>query len=82
MAQRTTLVLDSVSLEAVRELAAHFQISQSEAIRRAVVAQRDQLRGTSAPSRMRKRKILEELFVLFENNDPVSETQRLKEEDS
>ncbi len=47
MSQRTTVVFDQESLEAVKDLSATLRVSQSEAIRLAVVAYRDQLRGPS-----------------------------------
>ncbi|MEW6281851.1 MAG: hypothetical protein AB1758_24810 [Candidatus Eremiobacterota bacterium] len=81
MSQRTSLVLDEESQQAARELARHFQISQSEAIRRALIAYRNQVRGVPPEVRSQRRRILEELFVLFEGQDPEAEVRRLKEED-
>ncbi|MBI3925610.1 MAG: ribbon-helix-helix protein, CopG family [Armatimonadetes bacterium] len=81
MAHRTTLVLDEESLEAVRDLSHRLHASQSEVIRRAVIAYRQQIAGPSQASRSRRRRILEELFDLFEGHDPEAEVRRLKEED-
>jgi hypothetical protein len=82
MAQRTTLILDDESKRAARELALRYDCSMSEAIRRAVVKQRDALLGVSAESRRERQKDLERLFDLFEGNDPEAEIRRLKREDA
>ena len=81
MAHRTTLVLDDDSLAALRELAGHLQVTQSEAIRRAVVSYRDQIKGPAPTERLRRRRILEQLFEMFEGHDPEAEIRQLKEED-
>jgi len=82
MAQRTTLILDDDSKRAARELALRYDCSMSEAIRRAVVKQRDALLGVSVESRRERQKDLERLFDLFEGNDPEAEIRRLKREDA
>jgi len=82
MAQRTTLILDDDSKRAARELALRYDCSMSEAIRRAIVKQRDALLGVSAESRRERQKDLERLFDLFEGNDPAAEIRRLKREDA
>lgn len=82
MAQRTTVILDNDSKRADRELALRYDCSMSEAIRRAVVKQRDALLGVSAESRRERQKDLERLFDLFEGNDPEAEIRRLKREDA
>ena len=55
--------------------------SVSEAIRRAVVSQRNSAFGVPATSRKDRRKVLERLFELFHGNDPEAEIRRLKVED-
>jgi hypothetical protein len=79
--QRTTLILDDETRKAARDLAAREGCSLSEAIRRAVIRQREGLFGVDAQGRRRRRKLLERLFVLFEGNDPEEEIRRLKTED-
>ena len=81
MATRTTIVLDARSRRAARELALHWDCSSSEAIRRAVVREREALLGPSAKSKGERRKLLAKLFDLFEGNDPAAEIRRLKAED-
>lgn len=82
MAQRTTLVLDQRTRKAARELARHYQCTASEAIRRAVIRQRDLELGVEREVRRRRVKALERLFELFEGVDPDAEVRRIKAEDS
>ena len=81
MAQRTTLLLDEKTRLAARQLALSYGCSVSEAIRRAVVQQRDAVRGLPPGRRRQRVETLERLFVLFEGNDPDEEVRRLKAED-
>ncbi|HWL86006.1 MAG TPA: hypothetical protein VNO21_09400 [Polyangiaceae bacterium] len=81
MANRTTIVLDAKSRRAARELALHWECSSSEAIRRAVVRERDALLGQGVNAKTERRRLLQKLFVLFEDNDPAAEVARLKAED-
>lgn len=81
MTQRTSIVLDQQSLEAAHQLASHYRVSTSEAIRRAVVAHRDQIRGLQPNVRSEKRRLFESMIQAFEGHDPAEEVQRLKEED-
>jgi hypothetical protein len=81
MPDRTSLVLDEESRRAARQLAQRYGCSMSEAIRRAVVRQRDEVLGTSPRQRARRREILQRLFDLFEDADPAAEVRRLKQED-
>jgi len=80
--QRTTLLLDDGSRKAAKQIAAKLDCSVSEAIRRAVVGYRDGLLGASPKVRARRRRSLEQLFELFEGNDPAAETRRIKQEDA
>lgn len=82
MAQRTTLILDDESRKAARELALRYECSTSEAIRRAIVRQRDSLLGAPASQRKQRDKALKRLFELFDDNDPEEEVRRLKAEDA
>ena len=74
-------MLDEKSLEAARELAVHYQVSTSEAIRRAVLAQRDQLHGNPLEVRRERRRLFELMIDAFDGHDPEEEVRRLKEED-
>lgn len=75
---RTTILLDDETRLAARELAMRYGCSVSEAIRRAVVRQRDASMGVPASARKERTKALERLFELFEGNDPDEEVSRLK----
>lgn len=81
MTRRTTVVLDEESLKAMQDLCSELGIGQSEAMRRSLLAYRRQVSGSPRQERLRRRRILEELFELFEGHDPQSEVRRLKEED-
>lgn len=81
MSKRTTLILDDDARQAARELAHRYGCSTSEAIRRAVVRQRDAVVGIPPTKRQERVRILERLFELFHDHDPAEEVRRLKEED-
>lgn len=81
MAYRTTLLFDEATRQAARELAAVYACSVSEAIRRAVVRQRDVVLGVSAEQRKQRRALLDKAFALFEGHDADAEIARLKDED-
>jgi hypothetical protein len=76
-----TLILGDAARRAARNLAAFYGCSLSEAIRRAVIRQRDSVFGVAPQARRERRKLLERLFVLFEGNDPEEEIRRLNAED-
>ena len=79
--QRTSLLLDDDTRRAARQLALHYDCSVSEAIRRAVVRQRDAVFGVPAESRKKRMEKLGELFELFEGHDAEEEIHRLKTHD-
>lgn len=81
MPRRTTLILDDETRRAARQLAESYDCSVSEAIRRAVVRQRDAERGIPPGKRRQRVEALGRLFILFEGNDPEEEVRRLKSED-
>jgi hypothetical protein len=81
MSSRTSLMLDDTTREAARQLARHYDCGVSEAIRRAVLSQRDAVVGVSPEFRRHRRRVLESLFTLFEDADPDAEVRRLKAED-
>ena len=81
MSTRTSLVLDEATREAARDLAHRYGCSTSEAIRRAIVRQRDALLGVPSARRKERVRILERLFQQFQGNDPAEEVRRLKEDD-
>ena len=81
MAIRTTLYLDDEVRAAARQLAARYDCSLSEAIRRAVIRHRDAVVGVPPERRRERARLLERLIELFEGHDPEEEIRRLKEED-
>jgi len=81
MSSRTSIILDEESRRAARELALRYGCSTSEAIRRALVRQRDSVFGISAGGRKQRKDILDRLFHLFEGSDAADEVRRLKEQD-
>ncbi len=78
MASRTTLILDENTKQAARQLALKYGCSTSEAIRRAILRHRDAVFGVPAESRRERAKVLERLFVLFDEHDAEDEILRLK----
>jgi hypothetical protein len=81
MASRTTLVLDEKAREAARQLARRYGCSLSEAMRRALIRQRDVELGVPRERRRERVEALRRLFDLFADNDPAAEVRRLKAED-
>ena len=81
MASRTTLVLDDKAKEAARQLARRYGCSVSEAMRRALIRQRDAEIGVPPERRRERSRALRRLLVLFADNDPADEVRRLKAED-
>lgn len=82
MASRTTLVLDDKAREAARQLARRYGCSLSEAMRRALIRQRDAELGVPRQERKERVRALARLFDLFADNDAAAEVRRLKAEDS
>jgi len=81
MAHRTTLILDDVTRAAAQRIARRQGITVSEAIRRSVLAQRDNVLGVAPARRRERRRALGRLFKLFRGNDAAAEVRRLKRED-
>ena len=81
MYKRTTVLLDDDTREAARQLAAKYDCSASEAIRRAVVRHRDAVFGVPAESRRERTRALTRLFDLFEGHDVEAEIRELKAQD-
>ena len=81
MSYRTTIILDEETRRAARELALRLDCSTSEAIRRAIIQQRNQVLGVSSDRRVERRRALERLIELFEGHDVDEEIARLKTED-
>ena len=78
---RTSLMLDSETQQAARELALRHGCSMSEAIRRAILRHHDTMFGLPAQSRAERRRVLDRLFELFEGHDAEDEVHRLKAQD-
>lgn len=81
MARRTTLILDTDTREAARQLAGRYDCTMSEAIRRAVQRQRDAVLGLPPENRDARLRSLRRLYELFEGHDADAEVARLKAED-
>lgn len=82
MAHRTTILLDDESRQAAKQLAVALDVAPAEAIRRAIVAYRDQVAGTSAEFRTRRLAAFRRAVALFEGNDPAAEVRKLKDQDA
>ncbi len=82
MATRTTIVLDEDSRAALDQLTRHYGCSMSEAIRRAVLQQRDRAVGVPDARRRERVRALHKLFELSEGHDAAAEVARLKAEDA
>jgi hypothetical protein len=78
---RTTLYLDDEARCAARQLAARYECTLSEAIRRAVVRHRDAVLGVPPERRKERTRALDRLIDLFEGHDAEGEVRRLKTED-
>ena len=81
MSKRTTLLLDSETRTAARELAHRYGCSTSEAIRRSVLRHRDTVLGIPRARREERIRLLERLFDLFDGHDVTDEIRRLEEQD-
>lgn len=79
---RTTILLDDASRRAAKELAAALDVTPSEAVRKAIVAYRDQVVGISKDSRRRRIRALSRAIDLFAGNDAEAEVSALKEQDA
>lgn len=75
------MLLDDETKLAARQLALRDGCSTSEAIRRAILRQRDALFGIPAQSREERRRSLLRLIDLFQGHDAQDELQRLKTQD-
>jgi hypothetical protein len=81
MAHRTTILFDEETRRAAKELALRYDCSTSEAVRRAVIRQRDANFGVPGQAQRERVRALRRLFDLFEGNDAEAEIRRLKAED-
>jgi len=81
MAHRTTILLDDDSRRAAKQLAAEMEVTPSEAVRRAIVAYRDQIVGVTAESRKRRVQAFKRAIQIFADNDAEAEVRALKEQD-
>jgi predicted transcriptional regulator len=81
MIQRTTIVLDDESNEALEQLTRQYGWSRSETIRRAVVQMRDRASGVPEARRRQRVAALETLIELTDGNNPGEEIAQRKAED-
>lgn len=82
MASRTTVVLDDEARAAARQLARRCGCSLSEAMRRALIRQRDAELGVPRERRRQRARARRRPFDLLEGSDPAAEIRRLKAEDA
>jgi hypothetical protein len=82
MAHRTTILLSDDARRAAREVATVLEVTPAEAVRRAIVAYRDQVLGVPAESRKRRVQAFKRVAELFADNDPEVEIRALKAQDS
>lgn len=75
---RTTITLDDRTRRAASDLARRWGCTSSEAIRRAVIRQREEVVGPTREARARRKRALTRLFSLFEGIDPAVEVARIK----
>lgn len=81
-AKRALLTLEAAPcMEPDGQLARRYGCSLSEAMRQALVRQRDADVGVPAGRRRERARALRRLFDLFAENDPAAEVRRLKDED-
>ena len=78
---RTTILLDEETRRAAKQLAVALDVTPSEAVRKAIVAYRDQVVGATAHARRRRVRALQRAAALFADNDPEAEVRALKEQD-
>ncbi len=81
MQTRTTILLDTPSRQAAKQLAAELDVSPSEVIRRALVHYRDHIVGAPSAARLRRRRALEQATEVFAGVDADAEVARMKRED-
>ncbi len=82
MSKHTSIMLDAVTREAAQQLATTYGCTMSDAIRRAIVQQRDRTVGVSEARRKARREALEKLIGLTDGNDAEAEVARIKAEDA
>ena len=73
--------MDDESRRAAKQLAAALGVPASEAVRRAIVAYRDQVVGATGDSKRRRTRAFQRLIELFEDHDAKAEIRALKEQD-
>jgi hypothetical protein len=71
-------MLDDETRQAARQLALRYGCSTSEAIRRAILRQREIAFGVPPEGRQERRRNLLRLIDLFDGHDATDEIQRLK----
>jgi hypothetical protein len=81
MPNRTTILLDDEAHRAVRELAMRYGCSPAEAVRRAVLCQRDALFGAPSEARRERVRTLNQLSQLFQGSDSAARARHLAAED-
>mgnify|MGYP001574389076 CR=1 FL=1 len=81
MAGRTTIVLGERERRAAKKLAAHWGVTPSEAIRRALLkVEAQELEATRSRARRERVAAFQELVKLFDRYDPEEELARIRED--
>lgn len=78
---RTTIMLDEASRRAAKELATALEVAPAEAVRRAIVAYRDQVLGASPDWRKQRLRSFKRALDLFADHDAKAEVAALKQQD-
>jgi hypothetical protein len=78
---RTTIILGDKERRAAKKLAAHWGVSPSEAIRRALLkVEADEFEAARSRTRRDRVAAFEELIKLFDGYDPQDELNRIRED--
>jgi hypothetical protein len=81
MAHRTTILLSDDARRAARDIATALEVTPAEAVRRAIVAYRDQVLGVAPEARKRRLDAFKRAAELFADNDAEAEIRALKAQD-
>lgn len=78
---RTTIILGDKERRAAKKLAAHWGVTPSEAIRRALLkVEAEEFEASRSRTRRERLAAFEELVKLFEGYDPQDELDQIRED--
>jgi hypothetical protein len=81
MARRTMILLSDDARRAAGDIATALEVTPAEAVRRAVLAYRDQVLGVPREARKRRLDAFKRAAELFADNDAAAEVRALKAPD-